>query len=101
MKYYFVLIIIFTACRNKSPDVSIKNRLSEAILKKDTDSIAFSKFKTENATNFKTFDSLKKTNQITTEQQNNYDSLMQLGVNLSMKFVKDQMQINDLKKKLE
>lgn len=101
MKYLFFLIIILTACRNKSSDALLKTRLGDAFLQKDIDSIAFSKFKTENATNFKTFDSLKKTNQITAELQNNHDSLMQLGVNLSMKIVKDQMKINDLIKELE
>ena len=101
MKYLFLSITIFTACRNISKDALIKTRLNEAITQKDTDSIAFANFKSENATNFKIFDSLTKTNQITTEQQHNHDSLVQLGVNLSMRYVKDLMKINDIKKEID
>ncbi len=101
MKYIFLLIIIFTACRNKTHDTLLKTRLKEAILQKDSDSIALAQFKTKNANQFKLLDSLIKTHQITTKQQIIHDSLMQKGVSLAMRFVKDIMKINDLKKEGE
>jgi hypothetical protein len=101
MKYLLISIMIFTACRNKTNGALIKSALDEAILQKDTDSIAFARFKMENANQFKAFDSLTKIHQITAELQNIHDSLVQSGVNLAMKFIRDQMKINDLKKEPE
>jgi hypothetical protein len=59
------------------------------------------KFKTKNANQFKAYDSAFKLHQITEVQQRMHDSLMKTGVNLAMKFVKNQMTINDLKKDIE
>jgi hypothetical protein len=101
MKYIFFLIFILTACRNKTQESVLKTRLDEAVLQKDNDSIALARFKAENANQFKLLDSLIKIKQIKTEQQIVYDSLMQKGVNLGMKFVRDIMKINAIKKEQE
>jgi hypothetical protein len=98
MKYIFFLIIILTACRNKTQESLLKTRLNEAVLQKDNDSIALARFKAENANQFKLLDSLIKTHHITPEKQTIRDSLLQKGVSLAMKFVRDIMKINDLRK---
>jgi len=101
MKYLFFLIILFTGCRNKTNDALLTTKLKDAILQKDIDSTAFARFKIENAAQFKVFDSLNKAHQITAEQKLIHDSLMQTGVKLGMKFVKDQLKIIEIKKQKE
>jgi hypothetical protein len=101
MKYLFYSIILLTACRNETQDAILKTRLNEAILQKNTDSIAYFQFKVEHAGQFESFDSLSKLNLINPELQKAHDSLLQLGISLSMKYVKGLLKINGLKKQLE
>jgi hypothetical protein len=99
MKYVLFSLLILLSCKEKTKDAQIIEQLNAALLQKTADSIALSNFKAENSDQFRTYDSLKQINQITFERQNVHDSLIQKGVALAMKFVKDKMEVNDLQKK--
>jgi hypothetical protein len=49
MKYFFLLVGIFIACRNNTGDELLKTKLNQAILQKDADALTYERFKMENA----------------------------------------------------